>query len=306
VVRGSGRPQASCGGPLLVSEHETGRRPLARVTPGGFPISWGFFPDSERAWVHAEAKGVKVEGFAATAEETFSIRGEVPVLTGHVWVKDGAPIRVRRGVEAGVLAVSVRGDIAGTDAHEWKVSCDVIGYDPLPTRARSLGRRDGRERGRVVRPRGNRLRLHAAPETQAFGTLTTTGEVLQLPLQLHEVLGDWSRVRFETYHLRYDAWVRSDEVASSSGGVGTGMGWCAAAPPVPGPEERATVVIDMPLGLGPSLSAVSRGLSIAAGTEVGVDSRENGFVKVFVPGPIAPPPEAAFFLPESALATLPR
>lgn len=308
VIRGSGRPRPSCGdSPLLVSEHKSGRRPLARVTPGGFPISWGFFKDTERAWVHAEARGVTLSGFTATAEETFSSRGEVPVLLGHAWVKGEAPIRVRRAVEDGVVSVSVRGDFDGVDALAWNVSCDLLGYDPAPRRPTALRRSSDQKRLRAARPRGRRLHIHAAPGETAFGTLAGAGDSLYLPLDVVEVLGDWSRVRFDTYHMRFDVWVRSAEIEAGGGGsIGSFMGQCALGTPLPGSKERATLIADTPLGLLPSESATSRALTIAAGTEVVVDARKSGFAKVIVAGPITPPPGASFLLPESVLATSPR
>jgi hypothetical protein len=281
-----------------------GLRVVASVRAERTSITWGVFQRGKRAWVHVEDGGVLLTGFTSLDEERFSIRGEVPAITGHVWILDEAPVRIRRAKEDGSVMIAVAGDmVGGVDALELPVACDVIGYDPLPRRTVSFGGAS-RSGGRQAVPRGNHLRLSLGPNERPFATLRGDGGTLMLTVGVVEALGDWSRVRFQTSFLRFDAWVPSASIDTNAGVGGRGgigptclIGWGK-----PASTERALVTDDSPISLGGTgKPRPSEALSIAKGTEVIVVSRESGMARVVVKSTIEPPDGFAFYVPESVL-----
>ncbi len=308
VVRGAGRPFSGCRGALAVSSDRAGLRAVASVRPERTSITWGIFQRGNRAWVHAEDGGVSLTGFTSFESERFSIRGEVPAMTGHVWILDQAPIRIRRAKEDGSVMVTVAEDmVEGVGALELPVACDVIAYDPLPRRTVSLGGFSGS--GRRAVPRGNQLRLSVGPNEPAFATLSEgDGGALMLSVGVVEALGDWTRVRFQTSFVRFDAWVPSASIdpnagVGARGGIGPTCGFGSARH---ASTERAVVSEDTALALGKSgKPRTSEALSIAKGTEVIVISRESGMAKVVIKSTIEPPDGLSFYLPESVLVPAP-
>ena len=291
VVRGSGRPRGGgCGLPLPVTGDLRGKEPVARVRPDQTSISWGIFRSGSRAWVHVKDQGISVAGFTDLEGETFSVRGEVPVLTGHMWLLDEAAVEIHHAKQDGAVLVSVKGDlIKGVDDLELPVACDALGYDPLPGRTVSVG-----GRGANAAPSGNELRLSIGPNERPFAKLGDGGQALSLPLEEGEALrwgvprvcsqradealggavevsrvdaeravphrlgevgearDDWTRVRLETAYARFDGWAPSASIDRQRGFGGRGRfgSICRLGRVLPPSDERAVVTEDSPLALG--------------------------------------------------------
>jgi hypothetical protein len=309
VVRGTGRPDVGmCGSPLILSDTRSGGRPIAQVAVGGFPISWGFFADGGRAWVHAESDGVSASGYTPHAGERFSIRGELEAVPGHVWLFDETAVRVKQGVEGGGALVSVHGDLDGVADMSLKIPCEVLGYDMLPRASARIGRSSPVRRGPRAVAKGKRLTLRGAPQDAPFVTLKTDGETLPVSLEVREALGDWARVRLETRSVRLDGWVLDREIERNrlAATVGRGRVSCGVAHAISRLTERVKLSEDATLSVGPKgRIAPAPSLAIAKGTEVLVEARGDGLARVTLPGSISPPPGAGFYLPESVLDPLP-
>ena len=304
VVRGSGRPRGGgCGLPLPVTGDLRGKEPVARVRPDQTSISWGIFRSGSRAWVHVKDQGISVAGFTDLEGETFSVRGEVPVLTGHMWLLDEAAVEIHHAKQDGAVLVSVKGDlIKGVDDLELPVACDALGYDPLPGRTVSVG-----GRGANAAPSGNELRLSIGPNERPFAKLGDGGQALSLPLEEVEALGDWTRVRLETAYARFDGWAPSASIDRQRGFGGRGRfgSICRLGRVLPPSDERAVVTEDSPLALGfGGQVRDASALRIAEGTEVVVASRRAGMVRVWIESAIEPPEGASFYVKESALRLL--
>lgn len=308
VVRGSGRPRGGgCGLPLPVTGDLGGKEPVARVRPDQTSITWGIFPRGLRAWVQVKDQGISVAGFTGLEGETFSVRGEVPVMTGHMWLLDEATVRIHHAKQDGAVMVSVTGDlIEGVDDLELPVACDALGYDPLPGRTVSVGGASAR-RGANAAPSGNELRLSVGPNERPFAKLGGGGQALSLPLEVVEALGDWTRVRLETAYARFDGWAPSASIDRQRGFGGRGRfgSICRLGRVLPPSDERAIVMEDSPLalGFGGQIRDASA-LRIAEGTEVVVASRRAGMARVWIESAIEPPVGASFYVKESALRPL--
>jgi hypothetical protein len=304
-IRGSGRPvQSDCSdGEVVVSEGRFGKNPLARVKLDGVSMTWGIFRGSGPSWIHAEDTNARVTGYAPASGQTFTVKTEIPVLPNHVWLLEEAPVKILRGLEDGVVEVALSGDlIEGVDDMKWKLSCDALGFDPLPNRGVS----SSRVRSTVNRAvaAGKRLRLRAQPGEAPFGTLTGSGERLALTLEVVGVLGDFTRVRFFTSHARFDAWVESKEIDRRSMGFGLGRrsGRCHTSRGTSSPVARALITEDTTVMIGRSgRRFTAPSLQLVAGADVRVMEREGGFAWVIPEGRIRPHENVAFFVPESVL-----
>ncbi|NUO49508.1 MAG: hypothetical protein HOV80_11695 [Polyangiaceae bacterium] len=303
-IRGSGRPvQSNCGdSEVVVSEGRFGKNPLARVRLEGLSLTWGIFRGTGPAWIHAEDANARISGFAPTTEQMFTVTTEIPVLPDHVWLLEEAPVKIARGIEDGLVEVSLSGDmIEGVDDLKWKLSCDALGYDPLPNRGVSSSR--VRATGSRAAPTGPKLRLRTQPGEEPFATLKSSSERLGLALEVVSVLGDFTRVRFFTSHARFDVWVASKEIDRSGLGFGFGRrsGVCVSRGTVT-PVERALIVEDTSVTIGRNQQRFTApSVELVAGAEVSVVKREAGFALVVPQGRIQPSDGVAFFVPESVL-----
>jgi hypothetical protein len=304
-IRGSGRPvQSDCSdGEVVVSEGRYGKNPLARVKLDGISMTWGIFRGTGPSWIHAEDANARVSGYAPISGQTFTVKTEIPVLPDHVWLLEDAPVKIARGLEDGVVEVSLSGDlIDGVDDMKWKLSCDALGFDPRPNRGVS----SSRVRSTVNRAvaAGKRLRLRSQPGEAPFATLTSSGERLALSLEVVSVLGDFTRVRFFTSHARFDAWVASNEIDRRSLGFGFGRrsGTCHTSRGTISPVARALVTEDTTVMIGRSARRFTApSLQLVAGADVLVMERQGGFAWVIPQGRIRPHETVAFFVPESVL-----
>jgi hypothetical protein len=310
TVRGRGRlsPDTCDTGQLTVSQRRDGKQLIAVVSPNRMPVTWGFFGDEGRAWIHAEDAGIRVAGFVEHKAERFTLHGETPVMLNHVWLLDQATVRVRGGGEAGAVVVSVADDsIDGVGELRWKVSCDSLGFDPLPRRRLSPSRPAQRKFPSAV-PRTSTLRLRTAPREKPFATLTSApDEKVSVQMEILQVLGDWSRVRFQTTHARFDVWVASQEI-EPHGALslrGFGSRGCRRSRSS-GLQERAVLLDDTNVFFGPPLVASPvAGLAFSKGAEVVVGARSRGYARVEPLGDILSHGGEYFYVPEALLSLVP-
>ncbi len=307
AVFGRGTPRyARCGSMSVeVAATRSSDDTTAVVELRGAEFAWGFYRDSEKAWILVDDGTFIVDGFADPKDARFALRREVGAIPGHIWLKEGVAVRAMSADERGV-AVALDDEIAGIEDVELRVPCDTLLFDEdrvAPPVAVGPTRAPSEQPEPVVYAAREKLDLHLAPGGERALSLGSAGQPLMEELRVLEERGSWVRVGFETDSARFDLWARESEVSDQPGVLSIGSSSCcgglglrgASLSPARVLETTRVIVGKTPLG-SPTPSVMIR-----KGAEVEIQELQSGFAAILPHSIVGPPEGTSFWVPESML-----
>ncbi len=305
TIHGTGRPFTNgCHtADLPIAADDAGKIPVAMVDDADVDVRFGFSPGEKNVWATISARGLEVSGYSPVADLAFRLRFDAPAFGGHIVLKADSEVHVA-GVGAHDVFVKTSDDLVDISDVVATSPCTGLGFDPYQADASSST--DAPDRVDALAT-GPNLHLQGLPGGPTFFTLQPLGGAqLGLSLRVLERVKDARRVTFTTDHARFDAWVNASEINEEPfGGIGiggTGSGLCGGSTDAfAAPTYVVRRDLDVLVGATPAMHG-PRGVKLAKGAVVGIDSIVDGWAEIYVPGaPIGPPKDMFFFVPFAAL-----